>query len=326
MMEDAEVDVEDCSQDANQLNFESDRLDHDFGSGQKHDFDGIQELLSQSDMDNESRVAVVRMLQEEGRYFDKCLTVKRSTVSSKPITSPSKRKVWNKEEKALFVEGLQRYGKSWSKIASMIPSRSLQQVTSYGRLYFQNQGKTSGVVKGLKQNSTTEIVAHIKKESTDDSVDSDIDVGSNSDSETASHKTATTAHDSLHFSDHSTSNLYRLVSSTTTSTNSNAIAQSQDTYKQSSEQHSAWRSASRRRNTSSAVPSKSEGVTVEHCADGDRVLPSLPQTRIQSVATEKPLADGRNPFKLVTCQTFDNATAQVVFITLFNQISFFSWT
>lgn len=158
----------------------------------------------------------------------------------------------------------QRYGKSWSKIASMIPARSLQQVTSYGRLYFRNQEKKSGIVKGLQQqNSTKEVVAHIKKESTDDSVDSDIDVGSNSDSETALHKTAPTAHDSLHFSDHSTSNLYRLVSNTTTSTNSNATAQSQDTCEQSNEQHSAWRSASRRRNTSSALPSKSEGVTVE---------------------------------------------------------------
>lgn len=145
----------------------------------------------------------------------------------------------------------------------MIPSRSLQQVTSYGRLYFRNQEKNSGIVKGLQQNYTKEVVAHIKKESTDDSVGSDIDVGSNSDSETASHKTATTAHDSLHFCDHSTSDLYRLVSNATTSTNSNTIAQSQDTCKQSNEQHSAWRSASRRRNTSSALPSKSEGVTVE---------------------------------------------------------------
>lgn len=59
-------------------------------------------------------------------------------------------------------------------------------------------------------------------------------------------------------------------------------------------------------------------VFLQHCADGDRVLPSLPKTRIQSVAKEKPLADGRNPFKLVTCRTFDNATVQVVFITLFN--------
>ncbi len=42
--------------------------------------------------------------------------------------------MWNSEEKAQFIELLQRYGRDWIKIAEQIPRKSDKQC----RNYFQN--------------------------------------------------------------------------------------------------------------------------------------------------------------------------------------------
>jgi SHAQKYF class myb-like DNA-binding protein len=46
---------------------------------------------------------------------------------------------WSKEEHTLFLAGYERYGRSWKDIASLIRSRSSEQVRTHAQKYFQKQ-------------------------------------------------------------------------------------------------------------------------------------------------------------------------------------------
>ena len=50
---------------------------------------------------------------------------------------------WTEEEHRLFEEGLDKYGKSWVKIASYIGTRNHNQVRSHAQKHFQKQAKKS---------------------------------------------------------------------------------------------------------------------------------------------------------------------------------------
>uniref|UniRef100_S4R852 Uncharacterized protein n=1 Tax=Petromyzon marinus TaxID=7757 RepID=S4R852_PETMA len=46
---------------------------------------------------------------------------------------------WSSSEKAAFEEGLAQYGKRWTKLSELIPSRTLLQVRSYARHYLKHK-------------------------------------------------------------------------------------------------------------------------------------------------------------------------------------------
>lgn len=46
---------------------------------------------------------------------------------------------WTQEEHAIFLQGLQKYGKSWKKISQMIPTRTLVQIRTHAQKYLQKK-------------------------------------------------------------------------------------------------------------------------------------------------------------------------------------------
>ncbi len=52
---------------------------------------------------------------------------------------------WSKEEHATFVDGLEKHGKEWKKIAAMIPSRTVVQIRTHAQKYFQKMAKTAEI-------------------------------------------------------------------------------------------------------------------------------------------------------------------------------------
>ncbi|XP_044156997.1 deubiquitinase MYSM1 [Bufo gargarizans] len=125
------------------------------------------DLLTPWTLDNsisdENRAAIERMLLEEEYYFSNKPPagkvwsdakdgdkpgIKRSPqkkVARAPVRSPSKpgssAVKWSAEEKALFEQGLAKYGRRWTSIARLIGSRTVLQVKSYARQYYKNKCK-----------------------------------------------------------------------------------------------------------------------------------------------------------------------------------------
>ncbi|RLN57936.1 hypothetical protein BBJ28_00002599 [Nothophytophthora sp. Chile5] len=50
---------------------------------------------------------------------------------------------WTKKEHELFLEGLQRFGKSWKKISSLVLSRTLVQIRTHAQKYLQKQSRAA---------------------------------------------------------------------------------------------------------------------------------------------------------------------------------------
>ncbi|RLN45590.1 hypothetical protein BBJ29_009467 [Phytophthora kernoviae] len=50
---------------------------------------------------------------------------------------------WTKREHELFLEGLQRFGKSWKKISSLVHSRTLVQIRTHAQKYLQKQSRAA---------------------------------------------------------------------------------------------------------------------------------------------------------------------------------------
>uniref|UniRef100_M4BP50 Uncharacterized protein n=1 Tax=Hyaloperonospora arabidopsidis (strain Emoy2) TaxID=559515 RepID=M4BP50_HYAAE len=48
---------------------------------------------------------------------------------------------WTKQEHAMFLEGLQRFGRSWKKIASLVHSRTLVQIRTHAQKYLLKQSR-----------------------------------------------------------------------------------------------------------------------------------------------------------------------------------------
>lgn len=46
---------------------------------------------------------------------------------------------WTIEEKELFEQGLAKFGRRWTKIATLVKSRTVFQVKNYARQYFKNK-------------------------------------------------------------------------------------------------------------------------------------------------------------------------------------------
>ncbi|XP_075688812.1 deubiquitinase MYSM1 isoform X2 [Rhinoderma darwinii] len=91
--------------------------------------------------------------------------IKRSPqkkVTRVPVRSPSKpgsgSVKWTAEEKALFEQGLAKYGRRWTSIARLIGSRTVLQVKSYARQHYKNKCK---VEDGEKDSKVGSAVLHL---------------------------------------------------------------------------------------------------------------------------------------------------------------------
>ncbi|XP_069837419.1 deubiquitinase MYSM1 isoform X2 [Dendropsophus ebraccatus] len=75
-----------------------------------------------------------------------------------PVRSPAKpgsssSVKWTPEEKALFEQGLAKFGRRWTSIARLIGSRTVLQVKSYARQYYKNKCKVEDGERGSKVDS-----------------------------------------------------------------------------------------------------------------------------------------------------------------------------
>ncbi|EDO45099.1 predicted protein, partial [Nematostella vectensis] len=97
--------------------------------------------------DEKSRAAIEKMIMEEEyllfNNMASCLSAVNLALLKKPTvveeSRPSHRKPWTKEEQDLFMEGLKLHGRSWTRIATMIPTRTVLQVKNYANQYFRNK-------------------------------------------------------------------------------------------------------------------------------------------------------------------------------------------
>ncbi|XP_056388924.1 LOW QUALITY PROTEIN: deubiquitinase MYSM1 [Hyla sarda] len=129
-----------------------------------------------SSISDENRAAIEKMLLEEEYYFsnkppaakfwseakdeDKS-GIRRSPQKKAqrvPVRSPAKpgsgSVKWTPEEKAMFEQGLAKFGRRWTSIARLIGSRTVLQVKSYARQYYKNKCKVEDGEQDSKVGST----------------------------------------------------------------------------------------------------------------------------------------------------------------------------
>ncbi|RUS83013.1 hypothetical protein EGW08_009201, partial [Elysia chlorotica] len=101
-------------------------------------------------MDEKSKATIEKMLLEEqqymyGRKTSRYLSIQKNvllvTAGSSKSTTPNK-SPWTQEEKNTFLRGMGIFGRSWSKIASLIPTRTSLQVKNYAQQYMKNLTST----------------------------------------------------------------------------------------------------------------------------------------------------------------------------------------
>ncbi|XP_039770572.1 deubiquitinase MYSM1 [Ornithorhynchus anatinus] len=114
----------------------------------------------------ENRVAIEKMLLEEQYYLssDRSAPGRRwparreggGKTARSPVKKPGKLAAaspvrpaggaakWTAEERDLFEHGLARFGRRWTKIAKLIPGRTVFQVKGHARQYFKNKAKSEG--------------------------------------------------------------------------------------------------------------------------------------------------------------------------------------
>ncbi|EEY59886.1 uncharacterized protein PITG_13032 [Phytophthora infestans T30-4] len=67
--------------------------------------------------------------------------LKRAARGEIPIGTQVGR--WTKREHELFLEGLQRFGRSWKKISSLVHTRTLVQIRTHAQKYLQKQSRAA---------------------------------------------------------------------------------------------------------------------------------------------------------------------------------------
>ncbi|KAH0518990.1 Histone H2A deubiquitinase MYSM1 [Microtus ochrogaster] len=73
---------------------------------------------------------------------------------------------WTIEEKELFEQGLAKFGRRWTKIATLVQSRTVLQVKTYARQYFKNQVKWGVAKEPPAQKSSSDLQVNPKDERT----------------------------------------------------------------------------------------------------------------------------------------------------------------
>eukprot|EP01029_Cantina_marsupialis_P031821 TRINITY_DN926_c0_g1_i7.p1 TRINITY_DN926_c0_g1~~TRINITY_DN926_c0_g1_i7.p1 ORF type:complete len:986 (-),score=279.90 TRINITY_DN926_c0_g1_i7:184-3141(-) len=54
---------------------------------------------------------------------------------------------WSREEHELFIKGVEKFGKEWKRVATMIPTRSVVQIRTHAQKYFQKLAKTNAAAQ-----------------------------------------------------------------------------------------------------------------------------------------------------------------------------------
>uniref|UniRef100_A0A6I8PPE1 Deubiquitinase MYSM1 n=1 Tax=Ornithorhynchus anatinus TaxID=9258 RepID=A0A6I8PPE1_ORNAN len=98
----------------------------------------------------ENRVAIEKMLLEE-QYPCPASAVAAPGVprtgpdgAASPVRPAGGAAKWTAEERDLFEHGLARFGRRWTKIAKLIPGRTVFQVKGHARQYFKNKVRAGG--------------------------------------------------------------------------------------------------------------------------------------------------------------------------------------
>ncbi|XP_035698953.1 histone H2A deubiquitinase MYSM1-like [Branchiostoma floridae] len=116
-------------------------------------FDHGQSWTFDEDMDEQSRSAIEKMLQEEQLYIHgrshssypgEASSSRGKTQKSKTRATPhlpSHGQPWTDEEKRLFETGLEIYGRSWTSISQFVQTRTPLQVKNYARHFFKTKEK-----------------------------------------------------------------------------------------------------------------------------------------------------------------------------------------
>ncbi|XP_012971953.1 deubiquitinase MYSM1 isoform X3 [Mesocricetus auratus] len=185
--EEADVDVEGdvvaSAQPGNDESTASVFQDHYLDSTWRRE-NGCLPWTLDSTISDENRAVIEKMLLEEEYYLsnkslpgkfwvnqkegDKKYTNSLQKTAKVMVHSPTKPASysvkWTIEEKELFEQGLAKFGRRWTKIATLVESRTVLQVKSYARQYFKNKVKW-GVQKEIPtQKSSSDLQVKSKDE------------------------------------------------------------------------------------------------------------------------------------------------------------------
>lgn len=103
--------------------------------------------LDNSCMDEKSKATIEKMLLEEQYYITgKSSRGKQQLAMSVGVglsrkKGEQKKIVWTKEEKDMFHKGMEIYGRSWTKIAELIPTRTSTQIKNFAHQLFRTMNK-----------------------------------------------------------------------------------------------------------------------------------------------------------------------------------------
>ncbi|XP_062578565.1 histone H2A deubiquitinase MYSM1-like [Saccostrea cucullata] len=92
--------------------------------------------------DEKSKATIEKMLQEE-HYYTSGKGSPRKVKNQRLLSKKSQiqKQPWTEEEKVMFEKYLEVFGRSWSKIAEHMPSRTGLQVKNYAQQYFKQKAK-----------------------------------------------------------------------------------------------------------------------------------------------------------------------------------------
>ncbi|XP_029421119.1 histone H2A deubiquitinase MYSM1 isoform X2 [Nannospalax galili] len=181
---DVEGDVAVAAQSGNDENTTSVVPDHYLDSSWRNE-NGFIPWTLDSTISEENRAVIEKMLLEEEYYLSnksfpgkfwvtqkeddkKCMNSLQKTAKSMvhSSTKPASYSVkWTIEEKELFEQGLAKFGRRWTKIATLVESRTVLQVKSYARQYFKNKVKQC-VEKEVPKKSSNNLQVKNKDEGT----------------------------------------------------------------------------------------------------------------------------------------------------------------
>ncbi|XP_060569402.1 deubiquitinase MYSM1-like [Ruditapes philippinarum] len=117
--------------------------------------------LDNSCMDEKSKATIEKMLLEEQYYISgKTGRGKQQLAMSVGVglgkkKGEQKKIVWTKEEKDMFHKGMEIYGRSWTKIAELIPTRTSTQIKNFAHQLFRTLSKDKEVSPPKSEASTS---------------------------------------------------------------------------------------------------------------------------------------------------------------------------
>ncbi|XP_052032728.1 deubiquitinase MYSM1 isoform X2 [Apodemus sylvaticus] len=174
---DVEGDVTAAAQPGNDENTASVFQDHYLDSTWRRE-NGCLPWTLDSTISDENRAVIEKMLLEEEYYLSNKSLPGKFWVNQKEdnkkysnrVHSPAKPASysvkWTIEEKELFEQGLAKFGRRWTKIATLVESRTVLQVKSYARQYFKNKVKWGVAKETPTQKSSSDLQVKNKDERT----------------------------------------------------------------------------------------------------------------------------------------------------------------